>query len=120
MSANLTHILTLAYAVMGFVALLAYAPQMLAFWRRPEVCGHAPLLTWGLWGAQTVVFFAYAVAVNHDPLYIATTSMSMLATLACVALILRGRRMTHTPVTPHADGANIVMLRNRRMRPRAA
>jgi len=106
-SHGLTSFLTVAYAVMGFVALLGYLPQMWAFWRKPEVCAHAPLVTWGLWAAQTVVFFAYAVIVNGDAMFMMTTGMFMVATWCCLLLIVRGRRL-NTPRKPADSGGTVV------------
>lgn len=93
MLAGLTDFLTGAYLFMGFVALAAYAPQLWAFYTRPAVCAATPLVTWGLWACQTVVFFLYAVVVNGDPKFMTTTFLFMCATMACLALIVRGRRI---------------------------
>ncbi len=93
MFAGLTDFLTGAYLVMGLVALAAYAPQLWAFYTRPEVCAATPLVTWSLWACQTVVFFLYAVVVNGDPKFMTTTFLFMCATMACLALIVRGRKL---------------------------
>ncbi|PZP39198.1 MAG: hypothetical protein DI585_04875 [Pseudomonas fluorescens] len=90
---SLTHSLTIAYMVMGGVALFAYLPQMFAFWTKPEVCAVTPLLTWSLWSCQTVVFFLYAVIANGDPMFMFNSGMFMCATITCLLMILRGRKM---------------------------
>ena len=107
MFAGLTDFLTGAYLVMGLVALAAYAPQMLAFYKRPEVCAATPLVTWSLWAGQTVVFFLYAVVVNGDPKFMLTTFLSMGATMVCLALIWRGRKLH----VAHLTASNVVVLK---------
>ena len=100
--------LTLAYSVMGLVALCAYGPQMRTFWRKPEVCAATPLVTWCLWSAQTMVFFLYAVIANGDPLFMFNSGMFMLATLACLGMIIRGRKLHGGPkILPN----NVVRLK---------
>lgn len=108
MTHDVNHLLTLAYCAMGFVALVGYVPQMRAFWFKPEVCAATPLVTWCLWSCQTVVFFLYAVVANGDPMFMFNSGMFMCATLGCLALIIRGRRiMTARPALP----ANVVQLK---------
>ena len=107
MFAALTSLLTWAYIAMGLVALFAYLPQMLTFYKRPEVCAATPLVTWGLWASQTVVFFLYAIVVNGDPMFMMTTFMFMCATMTCLSLVLRGRKL-------HAQqlaATNVVVLK---------
>ena len=93
MSPEFTHTLTMAYCAMGFVALVGYIPQMRAFWTKPEVCAATPLVTWCLWSCQTVVFFLYAVIANGDPMFMFNSAMFMCATLGCLSLIVRGRKI---------------------------
>ena len=108
MSHDFTHLLTLAYCVMGFVALVGYVPQMRAFWTKPEVCAATPLVTWSLWSCQTVVFFLYAVIANGDPMFVFNSGMFMCATLGCLSLIIRGRKIVAArPALP----ANVVLLK---------
>lgn len=92
MALDMHHTLTLAYGVMGFVALVGYVPQMRALWSRPDVCATTPIVTWTLWTCQTVVFFLYSVIANGDPLFMFNSGMFMLATIGCLTLIIRGRR----------------------------
>lgn len=126
MLSDFAHGLTIAYGVMGFVALVGYAPQMLAFWRKPEVCAATPMATWVLWTLQTVVFHAYALFVNGDPMFMLTTGMFMLATMGCLGLIVRGRKIARAsedaPRPPVKVRGNVVPLRGirSRQRPRAA
>jgi lipid-A-disaccharide synthase-like uncharacterized protein len=120
MVSNMTAFLTVAYAVMGFVSLFGYFPQMLSFWRSPAHCLNTPLLTWVLWAAQTVVFHAYALLVNGDPVFILSTGMFMVATLGCLYLLLRGRRLAvaareNPNPRPTKLGGNVVALRRRRV-----
>ncbi|MBI1309062.1 MAG: hypothetical protein GC129_04315 [Proteobacteria bacterium] len=91
MSFEFVHVLVIAYAVMGGVALVGYLPQMMAFWRNPMLCQEAPLMTWVMWTLQTIVFNLYALFVNKDVMYIATTTAFMLATIACTGLQIYGR-----------------------------
>jgi hypothetical protein len=107
MFAGLTDFLTSAYLIMGFVALVAYAPQLLTFYKRPEVCAATPLVTWSLWACQTVVFFLYAVVVNGDPKFMTTTFLFMCATMACLALIVRGRKLHGMTM----KASNVVILK---------
>ena len=109
MDTSLTQMMTFAYCVMGFVALVAYVPQMRAFWTKPEVCAATPIVTWSLWSCQTVVFFLYAVVANGDPMFMFNTFMFMCATLACLGLIVRGRKLAaeRKKVMP----ANVVQLK---------
>ena len=107
MITDVNQFLTMAYAMMGFVALAGYIPQMRAFWFKPEVCAATPLVTWCLWSAQTVVFFLYAVVANGDPMFMFNSGMFMCATIACLALILRGRKMV---ARRQAMPSNVVML----------
>jgi len=93
MAMDMNTTLTLAYGLMGFVALAGYGPQMRTFWTRPDVCVATPLLTWSLWSSQTVVFFLYAVIANGDPLFMFNSGMFMVATLTCLGMILRGRKI---------------------------
>lgn len=110
MAMDMHSALTIAYSFMGLVALVGYGPQMITFWRKPEVCAATPLVTWSLWSCQTVVFFLYAMVANGDPLFIFNSGMFMAATLACLGLILRGRKLHMvTPVLPKAS--NVVTLR---------
>jgi hypothetical protein len=106
---NFNHLLTVAYFAMGFVALIGYIPQMRAFWTRPELCAATPLLTWSLWSSQTVVFFLYAVVANGDRLFMFNTFMFMCATITCLAMIVRGRKLLkqRKKAMPH----NVVMLK---------
>jgi len=106
MFAALTEFLTGAYLLMGLVALAAYGPQMLTFYRRPDLCAATPLVTWCLWTGQTVVFFLYAMVVNGDPQFMMTTGMFMCATIGCLTLIVRGRRLH---AQPRRD--NVVVLK---------
>ena len=107
MSHDPTHWLTLAYAEMGFVALAGYGPQMRTFWPKPEVCAATPLITWCLWSCQTAVFFLYAVIVNGDPMFMFNSGMFMVATLSCLWLILRGRKVLALRAKP---AENVVLL----------
>lgn len=88
---TMTAALTTAYGVMAFVALFAYIPQLLAFWRNPLLCLNTPIITWVMWGVQTVVFHIYALLVNGDHMFIMTTGMFMLATLTCLGIQLYNR-----------------------------
>jgi uncharacterized protein with PQ loop repeat len=109
------HGLTVAYVIMGFVSLFGYFPQMITFWRNPAACVATPLLTWSLWAAQTVVFHAYAILVNGDPMFMMSTGMFMIATLSCLVLLIRGKRLASghgTPRTPViSSGSNVIALR---------
>lgn len=115
MVTTFAHGLTVAYVVMGFVSLFGYFPQMITFWRNPAACVATPLLTWSLWAAQTVVFHAYAILVNGDPMFMMSTGLFMVATVSCLALLIRGKRMASgqdTPRTPVVSiGGNVVPLR---------
>jgi lipid-A-disaccharide synthase-like uncharacterized protein len=57
------------------------------------VCAATPLLTWSLWSAQTCVFFLYAVIANGDPMFMLNSGMFMCATIACLSMIIRGRKL---------------------------
>lgn len=105
MNLDMNQMLTLAYALMGFVALAGYIPQMRAFWFKPEVCAATPLITWCLWSAQTFVFFLYAVIANGDPMFVFNSGMFMCATFGCLSLIIRGRKI-------HAAGGKSVLPKN--------
>lgn len=108
MSLEMTQTLTLAYSAMGFVAMAGYIPQMRTFWNKPEVCANTPVLTWSLWSCQTVVFFLYAVIVNGDGMFMFNSGMFMSATLVCLWMILRGRKLAQAaPVMPN----NVVQLK---------
>lgn len=107
MTHEMTHYLTLAYCVMGLVAVIAYVPQMRAFWTKPEVCAATPLVTWFLWTCQTIVFFIYAVVANGDPLFMFNSGMFMLSTITCLVLIIRGRKIMAEQVVP----SNVVHLK---------
>lgn len=91
-----------AYAAMGLVGIAAYGPQFLAMWRSREAALHAPLLTWWLWAVQTTVTFIYAVAVNHDPLFIMLTFLGMSVTIACLGVLLwqRNRKVYNAQIIP--------------------
>ena len=81
-------ILTPAYSMAGFVALIGYIPQVKRFLSDPDVCARTPLLTWTLWAFQTVVFFLYAVLVNGDGLFMLNTLLFMSATLLCYGILI--------------------------------
>lgn len=108
MLADTSYMLTLAYGTMGMAALVGYVPQMRAFWCKPEVCAATPLITWGLWTAQTVVFFLYAVIANGDPMFMFNSGMFMIATISCLSLIIRGRKL-HFMLTRISD--NVIQLK---------
>ena len=93
MTTDMSNMLTAAYCVMGFAAVAGYIPQLRAFWTRPEVCAATPLVTWCLWTAQTCVFFLYAVIANGDPMFMLNSGMFMCATIGCLSLIIRGRKL---------------------------
>lgn len=93
MTTDMSQFLTLAYCVMGFAAVAGYVPQLRAFWTKPEVCAATPLVTWCLWTAQTCVFFLYAVIANGDPMFMLNSGMFMCATIGCLSLIIRGRKI---------------------------
>lgn len=118
MVSGTTAFLTVAYIVMGFVSLFGYLPQMLSFWRNPAHCLHTPLLTWVLWSAQTIVFHAYALFVNGDPMFILSTGMFMAATNTCLYLLVRGRRIANAKEQPNPRptnvGGTVVALRGRK------
>lgn len=108
MLTGLTGLLTVAYLVMGAVAIFGYLPQMRAFYKRPELCAATPLTTWSLWSSQTVVFFFYAVLVNGDLKFMLTSFLFMCATLTCLALIVRGRKLYAQSLT---TTVNVVLLK---------
>jgi hypothetical protein len=92
MAEMIVSLLTWAYAIMGFVALLGFLPQALVLWRNPAAAAHTPLFTWVVWSVQTVTFHLYAVVVNGDLLFMLATGCSMWGTLVCLALLLWRRR----------------------------
>jgi hypothetical protein len=89
---SLKEILTVAYGVMGVAALIAYYPQLRVFLRDTEACKRAPVITWVLWVVQTAVFFLYAVVVNGDPIFMLLQGGFLVAVVACLVAVLRGRR----------------------------
>lgn len=84
-------LLTTAYGIMGALGIAAYVPQMLALWNDKSGSKNVPLTTWLLWGAQTVVYFLYALLVNKDPMFITLMLLTMLATHGCLYLLLYNR-----------------------------
>src|SRR5436190_1607490 len=88
---DFVHILMVAYAIMGVVAIAGYVPQMLAFKRNPRLCQEAPMATWILWSVQTMVYFLYALVVNGDILFILACGFGMVATMLCLGFQLYGR-----------------------------
>lgn len=111
LSADFVHMLTMAYVLMGFVALAGYGPQLLVFWKNPLVCQTTPLATWGMWSVQTVVFHAYAWLVNGDGMFILTTGMFMVATVVGLALVMRGRWKARQAVLEEVRMPNVVPMR---------
>jgi hypothetical protein len=93
MEMTFAHFLMIAYGVMGAVALFGYLPQIIAFYKNPMLCQETPLTSWVLWGFQTVTFHLYALVVNGDMMFIINTGAFMLATLGCLYMQLRGRRI---------------------------
>jgi hypothetical protein len=108
MNLDMHHLLTLMYGAMGLVALAGYGPQVRALWTQPDLCEKTPLVTWILWSCQTVVFFLYAVIANGDPMFMFNSFMFMCATLGCLALIIRGRKLAEAAKKVLPD--NVVRL----------
>ena len=111
-----TMLLGTAYGIMGVVGVYAYWPQFRAFWKDPQAALHTPVSTWALWGGQTAVYFLYAVLVNRDPLFVAITTVTVIAVWACFGMLLwqrlRARKnptivplhpVTPTPVAPEPE-----------------
>lgn len=89
---DVTRVLSILYIVMGAVALVGYFPQIIAFYRNPRLCDETPLTSWALWSVQTIIFHLYALLVNGDMMFIINTGAFMVATLACLAMQMYGRR----------------------------
>lgn len=96
-------LLTTAYGIMGALGIAAYIPQMLALWNDRSGSKNVPLTTWLLWGAQTVVYFMYALLVNKDPMFITLMLLTMLATHGCLYLLLYNRFIRKVELNRRAD-----------------
>jgi hypothetical protein len=106
---SVQEILTTAYGIAGAVGIAAYIPQFWALWKDKSGSFNVPLTTWILWGVQTVTYVLYALFVNRDPMFIAIMVATLLATHACLWMLIynryfrkieRNRRAGDPPLPP--------------------
>ena len=88
---DLHTLLTYAYGLAGAVGIAAYGPQAWALWRDESGSYNVPLSTWGMWGAQTIVYVLYAFVVSDDWAFRLIMLATFLATHLCLWLLVYNR-----------------------------
>lgn len=96
-------VLTSAYGVAGAVGIAAYLPQAYALMRDKSGSKNIPLLTWGLWGAQTVIYVLYALFVVREPMFIGVMLGTFAVTHLCLWLLVYNRFFRKLPRNRRAD-----------------
>jgi uncharacterized protein with PQ loop repeat len=105
-----TELLTTAYAIAGAMGIAAFLPQAYALWVDKSGSRNVPLTTWGVWGAQTIVYVMYAVFVVRDVPFIIITTATFTATHICLWLLVYNRFFRKLPRNRRATDPKPVEL----------
>jgi hypothetical protein len=85
------YIVTVLYAIAGIIGVSAYVPQFWALWNDNSGSRNVPISTWLIWCGQLTIYTLYATVVNGDPMYVAITLLTLVATFACAGMLLYNR-----------------------------
>ncbi len=107
-------LLTTAYGLAGAVGIAAYLPQFWALWKDNTGSRNVPLSTWILWGLQTITYVLYAVFVNRDPMFIGIMLATLVATHACLWMLIYNRYFRPVPHNRRANDPKPTPLINDR------
>jgi hypothetical protein len=94
---NYNELLTTTYVAMGLVGVAGYVPQLWALLKDTSGSRNVPLLTWIIWGFQTIAYVLYAVVVNGDPYFITIMVLTLVMTHACLYALLYNRYLRKLP-----------------------
>ena len=61
-----SHIIIVAYTIIGVISLVAYLPQIMTLWRSNSSSKDISLQTWSIWSLNALVSMFYAVFVLQD------------------------------------------------------
>lgn len=81
-------VLSLGYASVGAISVFGYLPTILALLRKNRC---ANIGSFSIWTLTYAVTTAYAVVINHDPLFIAVSALGVSCCGLVVVLALRLR-----------------------------
>lgn len=88
---TISAILTVLYGMSGFISLVGYIPQYLAFRKNPDACRTTPPTTWLLWLVQSIIVAIYAVTINGDKMFMLAALLALSAVTVCTTALLYGR-----------------------------
>lgn len=85
------HSLIFAYSLIGFVSLLAYAPQIRRLFKSKNAVTDISLQTWSVWCMDAVVSLLYAIFVLEDLLTSLIFGIDFLGAASIVGLVAKNK-----------------------------
>ena len=91
MSATFIEIISSLYAVVFFIGLAGYLPQIINLIKDQSSTKGISLLTWFIWSSSWLISLAYAYLCLEDLKFTLVAAMNLLGHMAVIALVIRGR-----------------------------
>lgn len=83
--------LIVAYALIGFVSLLAYVPQLHRLFRSKNTVTDVSLHTWSVWCLDAIISLLYAIFVLQDLLTVLIFSVDFLGAASILGLVAKNK-----------------------------